>query len=316
MSTPTVLERQYKTFTQYKRLTAPAVFSLSLNGVETAEYFGKVEEYFKFDQATFIDLADVTRISPDAIMYLLSLMEVYSQQTTLRVQGNRPKEARPRHLLEESGFFSFVASQEPVFRQSTKVLTIRTGERVESVIAEDVINFALRRLQRNRDEYSSGSYINLIECMGNTKQHAYTENLPYKPKWWLGAIYNEAKNCVSFTILDYGQGIPSTVRKSTSEQFSKMFSGVNLSVIDALDSKLVLSALKGELRTRTGLKFRGKGLPKIFGHYRRKLISNLVIISDKAYINLDSNQSLDLDRALTGTVLSWDFTVPVKEENE
>lgn len=300
----------------YKPLQAPEIFSFSKNGLETVEYFAQMEQRFELSQPTFVDLERVKEMTPDAIMYLLSLMDVYSQQEFVKVRGNKPLKPKPRELLEESGFFDFVNTREPVIRHNTKVLSIQTGELVESKVAEEVVNFARRCLNRERDSVSAGTYTNLLECMGNTKGHAYTQNLPYKPKWWLVAVHDETKRCVSFTILDYGLGIPTTVRKTLLEQAARFLDSVSISSKYSIDHYLVNSALRGELRTRTGVKYRGKGLPRIYSNHNRQLTENLVVVSDKAYVNLGSGELLDLSTPLQGTVLSWDYVAYDREENE
>ena len=136
--------------------------------------------------------------------------------------------------------------------------------------------------------------------MANTKNHAY--NITRKDqKWWLISCYDEDSKKVNFTFMDNGDGIPFTLRKNIIERFFDPL------IKKQNDGKLILSALKGEFRTRTKKHYRGTGLPKIFSYSKEKQIENLIIISNKGYVDCDSEQSKELSRKFFGTLLSWDF---------
>lgn len=293
-------ERWVRNEGYYKEFIAPSVFSLIENGEETVKYFDALEERLAGRKAVYIDLRQVEVLTPDAIMYLLALMDVFAQQHNPKIRGSIPKAERPRNLLWASGFFDFLASRKPLVDKDSQVLSIRSGELVVGEVANKVVSYALDRLNKQRSISSKAIVRTLLECMGNTRNHAYDENLPYLPKWWVVAVHNPEDDTVSFAILDYGSGIPTTVRKKPMERFQSTFTSI--------DNRLVRSALQGEFRTRTKQAYRGKGLPSILDNYNRGHIKNLTIVSERAYVNYRTDAHFDLQLPLRGTLVAFDYS--------
>lgn len=290
-----------------RKLTVPLCFSIIENAEETLKFFHEMYLLFKNNREVQLDLSDVKKITPDALLYMLSLFDIFKQQRMLSVSGNSPKDYTCRRLLIESEFYDYVTTRQKIKHSDDKILSIRSHSLVEGEIAEQVINFALKHLGKERSVISRSIYSIILECMGNTREHAYDgtgdETLiakrKYSPKWWLMAVYNENTSNVSFTILDNGKGIPNTVRKKFFEKIFRIFKKT--------DYQLIQSALNGDFRTRTKNRWRGKGLPNIYQTFQKEHVSNLVIISNKAYLNYEHSIFKDLDIPFQGTLLSWDF---------
>jgi hypothetical protein len=142
--------------------------------------------------------------------------------------------------------------------------------------------------------------------MANTHDHAYSER-SLLPRWYLMAVNDKDKKFVQFVFLDGGKGIPNTIKKKYLEILRrKLGAATHLKTIE--DSALILSALKGEFRTRTEKSYRGKGLPKIIGCAENKEITDLVIISNFGVINTATGIVRDTRRKLFGTLFSWRYT--------
>ena len=141
-----------------------------------------------------------------------------------------------------------------------------------------------------------------MELMINVKEHA-SRNQKLQ-EWWLVAYYNEKNQCVSFSMLDRGRGIPTTIKKKFKDLF-------NLS-----DTQLLISTLLGEQRSETALPYRGKGLPKIYEYVLDNKVKNLYIISNNGFFSSEKiKECIDLETPFVGTLVSWDFIPEVIDEN-
>jgi hypothetical protein len=212
-------------------------------------------------------------------------------------------------IFANSGFYKYVYSKKRgPLHADPDTLSIESGSLVVPGKAADTKEFTKRSLMKDESKDTKSIYTTLIECMGNTRQHAYKKGSGYA-KWWLMASYDKESVRVHFTFLDNGYGIPSTIRMRFGEKIRSVFGKI---VGEVPDSGLILSALNGEFRTRTGIAYRGKGLPSIFETARNKKIDNLIVISKKGYVGWKKSEkgeleSIELKFPLFGTLLSWDI---------
>lgn len=285
-------------------LEAPENFSLINNIDETLSFFEAINHFIEKGKPVFLDISNIKTISCDAILYTLSRLDYnYKSHNGAKISGNVPKDNKCREILQKSGFLDFVNSKQTTIKNDPNIYSVQSGNHVIGEKAKDVRKFTEKKLKIKDDDKII--YPILIECMANTKNHAY-KNDSLHDSWWLMASYDDEKKCVRFTFLDNGLGIPYTVRKKFGEQIREKIS--NLSGISALnDFMLIESALKGELRTRTKKRYRGKGLPKIKSTSDQSLIDDLTIISRKGFYNSNSKSSKQLNNIFYGTLLSWDF---------
>ena len=238
-------------------------------------------------------------------MYLLALVDVFGQQGVFHLQGSVPENPEAKRLLNASGFPEIIAQRKVTESPDPEVMTIKTGERGETAIAKMVADFSLEKIAAKDEGAHLGTrkaiYEILLECMGNTYQHAYQSYLRYDPKWWIMADHNASEATVNITILDYGEGIPSTVRKRFLEGIGRQLTRRTL----GRDNQLILSALRGERRSRTRKDHHGKGLPQIYEHSKERLISGLTIVSGHAHVSLGKEEYRDTQRPFQGTLISF-----------
>lgn len=278
---------------------APENFSLRSNVDIVVAFFAKLIKALEEGDSIKIDLSHVKNISSDVILYLLSILDMFKQKKGVwRVKGNAPRDPKCRELFIESGFYNYVNSKMPPSFDNRNFLSVKGGTfgmLVDGKFAEKVIDFSVQCLNTTKSLITKKIYAILIACMANTREHAYTVD-DYNRRWWATALYDENNKKVNFTFLDNGMGIPETVKKNVWEKFLR-----------ESDNKLITSALRGELRTRTGDPWRGKGLPSINEYYQKGIIKNLVIISNRGYVNHENQEERDLNDIFHGTLLSWDF---------
>ena len=289
---------------ELQEFKAPRHLSIVNNPEETNAYFNTIVSAAKlgvFDRRYFFDLSEVEKLTTDAVMYILAV--VLNMKSARRYRhsfsGNIPVNLEAASILNESGFYEYVnLSNKGVKKRQKKAtsiekkIQIRAGSSIEPSAAVDICEYL--KEQEIDDAVTRKIYTILIELMDNTKQHAY-ENANGLNRQWYVYVENTPSS-VNFSFLDTGIGIPKTVKKKWYEK-----------IFHKNDSDLLLSALRGEFRSVTGLKNRGKGLLEIYEIHESGDISDFSVISDKGkvFLNGDSITTENLTNPAGGTVLSW-----------
>lgn len=283
---------------KHYEIDAPSNFSLTSNVEDTLQFFQEVHDCIINHRKIYLNLSNISEITTDSILYMLAQIE-YNRYIGNKAQitGNVPDNINCRKLLETSGFFKYIYYQGSLHTDSN-MFTIVRDAKVRPVIAKAVKDFSMDRLVLMRSS-PRGLYKTLIECMANTRNHAYASQSIYT-KWWLMASFNDDLRMIRITFLDNGFSIPKTIRKNLGD-YIKQITGFQK------DSTLIFSALKGEFRTQTGQSYRGKGLPDIYKHALDNKIENLIIISKNGYVNASQGISKELENSFYGTLLTWDF---------
>jgi hypothetical protein len=270
-------------------------------------FFASIDFHVRHGRQVYLDLSDVESLESDGILYLLSrLSAAHRIQKGSRIYGTAPKDEKVKNRLIESGFYDFVESSISKSKRdkaSGNFLRIQRGSIVDPDVVVGVKDFARERLGGMDPAFGRSLYSALIECMANSKNHAY----PQGGMWWLAASYEEQPfPRVRFVFLDNGKSIPVTVRKT-------LFESIRQALISSVpswatsDADLIASALNGNFRTETGLKHRGKGLPRIYQSAKLGRIANLVVLSRLGMVIAENEQKRALPRLFGGTLLAWDF---------
>ena len=288
--------------------SAPSIFSIEKNPDETIEFFNEIVYRRKAIGARFfIDLAEVTEVTIDALMYLIAVIcdakskRVYKQS----FRGNMPKNEDAKKVFINSGFLKYFSHNNiDIIPQSNNVKIIR-GQLSDPDIAKQLCDFVQEKYSYDKIA-TRPLYEILVELMGNTKQHAYEESTYaiglQPPKNWY--VYAEEKdNVIGFVFLDTGLGIPATVARRFRERLP--IAGKNH------HSALIVSAMKGEYnRSQTKMKNRGRGLPQISQCFQDGLFNKAFVFSGKGscYLNSETqNEYMEqpLRAKLFGTLFTW-----------
>ena len=283
---------------------------LFANAEATLTFFGDVLEPVNRRRAVFMDLSRVQSISTSAIMCILSALEsARAKGKRARITGNYPEDADCNQILIDAGFYGFVYTdgQLPKARSNDELYAIQSGEQVEPEKAEDVKTFVVDRLGLSPQASEARSvYETLIECMANTKNHAYEGGDYGKRKWWLMAHHDRREGIVFLTFLDNGQGIPATVRRNAEDLVRRLVS----TVAGRIDPVLIDSAMKGESRTSTRLGHRGKGLRSIYENVQEGRFALLQVLSQYGVVDCLTGERRELGGPFKGTILCWSVRGP------
>lgn len=299
-------------------LTAPHCFDFIENPDGTIKFFQEFCEKVNKRHKVYLDLSNVDFLAPNALLYILSRFKDWRHRKfQFSIRGNEPQNAMCKRLVRESGFYEFVSPVTTSASHSDDVLKIATGSEVDGKLAKRVL-FRPRpgRLDDKTPIGARRTYTTIVELMGNTREHASPKSRVEHLHWHLMAVINRETSEISVSFLDNGAGIPGTLRRKKRELVGDLLEKLtDLKLVK--DNKLVHSALNGELRTRTKEGHRGKGLPKIFNAFKQGHVRELVILSNMAYLNLETSEMRDLQQRFHGTLFCWKLTASeYSDEND
>lgn len=300
------LRPQNRSRKKLHHLVAPSNLSIAQNTEEALVFFADVIHMIKhceYKDTLFFDLAQVTSITPDAIMYLIAVIKNNRVIKALSIEcaGNLPLDSTARSVIEQSGFYSFVRTHASArVEKSRDYMKISAGQQDNGVLAGAFCDFVQRCCNVSMIETKS-LYRIIIELMTNTRQHAYKglDSSSMIRNWYIFA--QDLPDSVHFVFLDTGAGIPKTVAKKFRERiFELMLEN---------DAMYLQSAIQGDFRSETRQGHRGKGLPGIYEDVQHAIIKNLNVISCRGACTITGTQivSTSLKTAFEGTLFSWDI---------
>lgn len=289
----------------------PLDFSFLSNPTETIDFFNSmiriITRKWRAPLKIYIDISNVHNLSIDALMYLLAIVNNVRNKfrSKVSIYGNCPSNPNINKLFEESGFYNFVNSTSivPIVKDSNTIQIV-SGKKSDTEIAKQISDFVSNKIGLSRTGCSF-IYIMMIELMSNTHKHAYNESTLLYNRWYCFCRYDQIASKVSFTFMDTGVGIPTTVRKNFAEKLD-FFNIIG-------EHRYVTSALDGKFRTSTNLLYRGKGLPRIREYCSTGKICNLRIITNRAdvIVNGEKYNARELNSSLCGTLYYWE----IRKEN-
>lgn len=293
-------------------LHAPAQLSMFKSPAASLEFFEAVLDKIKnckVNTTLFFDLSQVVFITPDAIMYLIAIINNTKKLRAFKIkcQGNMPNDLIARGIFPKVGFFDFMNS--PYMHRidnSNRYKKIQNGTKAEGHTAGAFCEFVHSSCSQSYID-TKQLYPMIIELMTNTYQHAYkstglSESPEMDSNWYLFA--QDIGSAIHFVFLDTGIGIPRTVAKKFTENVTDLISSKNH------DAKYLESALTGDfLRSETRKTYRGLGLPEIYEACKEDQINNLQIISGRAICTVSKDSTIigeTLSSEFRGTLFCWD----------
>ncbi len=299
--------------------TVPQRFSIINNPNETILFLNKIIKSVErirnfqkqrnnsnsFIRTFLINMSNTDFITSDALMYLLTIIKNTRGSKVLPINwiGNFPKNTQVKEYLKKSGYLNYMKTAEENIIQVDDNIQIKKGvgyeyddRNIKRDIRQEIIDFTCIKL--NKDKVQINYLMTMLtELITNISDHAYQKEGMFEHNWY---IFVDNKNDkITYTFMDNGLGIPTTIRKSILEKIIEAFDCEN-------EYKYIETAVSGvQKRSETGLVERGNGLPSIYEPYKNKDIDNLVIISNKAYYS--GTSKYDMETNLFGTVFYWEI---------
>jgi anti-anti-sigma regulatory factor len=269
-----------------------------LSKIQTCQcrFFRQLQAHVKH-RDVFIDLSGVTRITPDAIALLLAIVRQLEKRR-LHVSGNYPDEPSATETIRESGFNDYLkTSMRPSGSKKGAIVRQDLSQHskdADGQYARKLIDFAEADGQ-NRLRLKV-AYAHLVECMGNTHQHAGAH--PGEQTWWAAVFRDTRRHCDCFTFVDMGIGIFNSAELSIRLKMYK-FTGFGR-------QKILKELLEGKIPSSTGKAYRGRGLPSIYQSCIQQKVRRLVIVTNDVFADAERNDFRPLSHDIKGVVLYWE----------
>lgn len=240
-----------------------------------------------------VDIANVIRFDLGALTCLLSILRF-----TKNYQGNEPSNPNCRKFFEDSGFLEWMRTIDGRRFPSTSSnnLIFEPGrDKTSNAKVGQEIKKAIKHLTSNESHFPP-VYSIIQEICPNSIEHA---NIKSRDRNWLmGISYDTDKVC--FVMVDKGQGILRTLKKSTVQHIGDAFAD-EITILSRAFGKQYQSASEDENRN--------KGLPTIKRYCDLGYVNNMTVITNGAMLNLsDESQSKKLGVEFAGTFYYWEIT--------
>jgi anti-sigma regulatory factor (Ser/Thr protein kinase) len=179
----------------------------------------------------------------------------------------------------------------------TKNLMLMLGkEKSESTKVGKCIKQAIEELTGKPNHYPP-IYGIIQEMNGNSVEHAYK----IKKHWILGINHDKTNNKMIFTFTDNGFGILRTLKRRFNKKvFDNLQWYKDEDILNGVFDKKYNSRFKKQYN-------RNKGLPVIKKAYIEDKINNLIVISNKAFLDFENKTSISLKNEFSGTFYYWEL---------
>ena len=276
-------------------INVPELFSV-IKYPEVTLKFIKELKHLKFDNKIkhiFLDLEKIKSIDIGSICILLSIMHELKGKS---IAGNYPKDEECRRIFEESDFFSHVRSNTSKTNNKNFIIKIGSDKTLNSSIGA-----AIKKSIYNivgKEQHYPPVYSIVQEMAGNSIEHAFDK----KKCWFFSINFDDSNNKINFVFTDNGHGIIKTLKRRFGQQFFKDILRGEFNE----NSAILRKAFDQKYGSRTEEINRNKGLPKIKAVVDEEHITDLIVLSNKAYLNLGQNKkAIELKNEFQGTFYCW-----------
>ncbi len=258
------------------------------------DFISKIKKFGDKGYYISLRLDNIIGLGDGAIAMLLSVISDLENKRIF-FSGEKPKNEIARNKLERSGFFKHMNGSVSKTNKKSKNKILRTGDintHQEILIPE--IHKAMETVW-GVDARCPALYGGLGEMMRNSCDHAFFDKNSIT--WHIGISHFEDENMCKFSFVDNGEGILKTYqKKGLINKISNYFSN---------NADILETAFRDGITSRTGLSWRGKGLPTIFEMYDDGIITNLVVITNDVFLDFDKNNFKIIQNIFSGTYYFW-----------
>lgn len=284
-----------------ERIAAPSDFSLIRNPDQSIKHITEVENRADAGRIIVSDLALVDDFSTDAIVGLLAYANDPKTSRGGQILIRQPERAALAEKYVDSGIYGGlnIRFADGNIRPAHGTIFRTTDTEVKGEIARSLIEFSTRKIF-GEPQKLKGVYTTMIECMNNTFNHANL-NETSKEIWWATVYCDTERRVAFYNFLDNGVGILESIKLRYSDAVLRM-------VGFRSNEKLLKDVLEGKIGSRTGLSYRGNGLPEIYKRFHRGQISRLIIIANDVFADVEKDEYRLLSTAFKGTFFHWEVS--------
>ncbi len=292
-----------KQFKKDVRIAGPEVFSLIQNADAMISFFNDVRMAAR-TRNVYVDLSGVRVMTPDAIATLLATIH-HCRIRGARLSGNVPSDSATQQMLNDSGFRTYVRNS-PNFQYlapkghiEQRTLSGETFQnRFDQQLARRLIEFATLRLTGKAQPHRP-SFSVFCEAMLNTFNHASEADRSRQP-WWASVYFDAIRKRACFTFIDLGVGVFESHRFTMRLNILKGLRILN-------PGEILKKLFHGEIPSTTKLPGRGNGIPGMCDHCKAGRIKQLMVITNKAIGNAETETYSVLANDFAGTLVYWEI---------
>ncbi len=282
------------------KLDAPKIFCFTKNTVGMIDFIERLENAIDSFDSILINLTKIEDISTDATLAIFAKANNPKRKKNAEITIVSPTIRELDDKLVDSGIFGKEARifSDGKVREPRGLIERKNDINVKSEETSDLIKFATKQLFGNELRFQQLQRV-FVECMNNTVNHATIER-GEKESWWASVYYDETNKTARFNFFDNGIGILESINLRWQDKIRQKF-GLKGT------TDIMRDALAGAVGSRTGLSYRGKGLPAILEAFKQGCLTNLIIISNDVYVNLEKNEYTNLGKSFKGTFFHWEI---------
>lgn len=299
-------------YRKYKTRTAPEIFSIIDNYDGVIHFLNNLRKDYHFKRKVFVNMEQVTKVTNESLCLLVSNMMLF-RDGRIEFDGNYPFDLRAHKVVTESGFLEKLYNKRKRNSVNNVSSTIYThSAKMSDADIADAIILSCSKFLWQQECNCSGVYNAFIELMANTIEHA--DEIEGKQKWWVTSTKDDENEKVTFSFVDYGRGIISTLtnanqkrHKSTVERIlAKWFGNEAMLLKEVMEGALTLSEKDGS--------HYGNGLNSIYQDMIDGQIDNVVIISNNVFADVKNGNYHKMSENFPGTFVSWEINKNTKHE--
>nr|WP_315423194.1 hypothetical protein [uncultured Pedobacter sp.] len=278
-------------------ITLPYEFSMISKTNDLLKIIELAKAAAKKRNPIHFEIEHIKSLTQDAIAVLIGIISD-GDFNKINISGGIPAEPIVRELFIKSGFFNYVRSNITTSGNINLLLHQRSNKQVNTAIAKEACTRGILHTFKKLEIFEP-LYDILIECMSNTHNHADPkEDGVYD--WWLSTHFDDKTNITYYSFFDLGVGIFESISVKDYKEALR-----NMGLIKNID--LINDLYKGEIKSRTHLPERGKGLPQIHSYAGHPNIKNLTLITNNVSSNMSKNTNFELKFNFSGTFYYWEL---------
>ena len=290
-----VREEVYSGPIVYVEHNAPETFNLMPENVKKSiDYINRVKRLGRKRKGVDFNLQDVMEIGVGAISMLLSVMAELRAKG-IRFRGTKPLNIKANNVLERSGFMRFVEGNVKPHNRNTKNTIFTGNKRTHHTEVLDVIHNSMETVWGSKGR-SQLLYGTIVEMIKNSSKHAFKSDNDVR--WHFAVSHDDSLKSVKFSFVDNGIGVIGSHEK---DDILKTFGSVFRNNADFIEG-----AYTEGIKSKTGLTWRGTGLPTIYETFDFGIIKNFVVITNNVYCNFDNGTKQILNNQFKGTYYYWE----------
>jgi hypothetical protein len=296
-------------------IQAPAVFNLANNETrhELLTIINKASSYLTNGKRIRVCFKKTKQLQPCGTLYFVSNIESLLEKYPGKIDCNYPEDDIVEQLFQHIGLI------EKLGKPPRKIITADNVINWHFASGTDATTNAFQQLLLQHQEAMGGEVTrsSLYDCMSeavtNTRKHAYPPSyISTAKRWWM---FSQAKNHqLEVAICDLGIGIPDSLKEKRElvDYVIGLRSTFTTSKTERIHSEMIKLAVLSN-RSRTGLAYRGKGLPQMLDFIKNGDTGGFRVQSGYGFFQYAAKTKTEVTQhrkhKIRGTLVQW--TLPL-----